>query len=439
MNVLVAVHHFPPTHLGGAEREAFGIARGLQARGHAVRVLCVDPTASTDPSGPSWRDDRYEGLAVRRLAFVPTMAFTAHPTWEYDNPWIGERLREYIEEDRPDVFHLIGGYLISARALVVARALGIPRVVSLTDFWFLCPRVTFLRSDGRLSDVPPVASACAQCLGEERRRYRWLGRVAPRAMAAFWRWRGRAVQRVERRTAFLRDNLAQTDAIVCRSAFVRSTFVASGFDPGRMVTIRQGCDFAGTGVARAPEGDLSVLRVGYVGQIVWLKGVHVLFEAVGRLLGAALSVRAYGDPTAQPAYAATLRRMAARDSRLQLGGVLRSRDEVSRAYRDLDVLVVPSLWYEISPTVILEAFAHGKPVIGSNLGGIRELVRDQIDGLLFDRGSAESLARQLRRLVEEPGLRWRLASGVPRVRSVSDDVDDLEAVYRRASGIGPPR
>jgi glycosyltransferase involved in cell wall biosynthesis len=438
VKIVLAVHHFPPTHVGGTEWEAFQAARGLQERGHAIRVLCVDPPAGRHAEGMPWRDETYESLKVRRLAFDPA-SYAAHPAWEYDNPWIGERLREYLEESRPDVFHLMGGYLLSGRALGVARALGIPSVVTLMDFWFLCPRLSLLRSDGRRSTVPPVARTCARCLGEERRRYRWAGRLVPWAMAAYWRWRTAPTERIERRTAFLRDSLAQAAAIVCRSEFVRSAFSASGVDTRRMVMIRQGCDFVDVPPRRLACADAPVLRVAYLGQIAWHKGVHVLFEAVRRMPDAQIAVRAYGDGDVHLAYAATLRRLAARDRRLELAGVRRGRRDVSRVYRESDVLVVPSLWYENGPNVILEAFAHGTPVIGADLGGIRELVRHETDGLLFDAGSPESLARQLRRLIDEPDLRRRLMGGVPRVRSVREELDDLEAVYRRVGGIGPPR
>ena len=436
MRILVAVHHFPPTHFGGAEWEAFRAASELQARGHEVRVLCVDRPAAPGVPTPPWRDDRYEGVAVRRLAFDP--AWFTRPAWEYDNPWIGDRVREHLTESRAEVFHLMGGYLISARPLAVARELGIPSVVTLMDFWFLCPRISLLRSDGRRSTVPPDASTCARCLGEERRRYRWAGYLAPRLMATYWRRQAVPRQRIERRMAVLRDRLDRAEALVCRSAFVRTAFVASGIAAGRMVLIRQGCDFAGLEPSVPVGDDAPVLRVGYIGQLAQPKGVHVLFEAVRRLAGAPITVRAHGDATAHPAYAETLRRLAAHDGRLALAGACRDRASISRAYRACDVVVVPSLWYENSPNVILEAFAHGTPVIGSDLGGIRELVRHETDGLLFEVGSPESLARQLRRLLEEPGLRRRLAAGVPRVRSVGEEVDDLEAVYRRVTGLGPP-
>ena len=60
------------------------------------------------------------------------------------------------------------------------------------------------------------------------------------------------------------------------------------------------------------------------------------------------------------------------------------------------LVVVPSIWYENNPVVILESFAAGKPVIGSNLGGIPELVKDRQTGFLFQSGDSKDLAQKIK-------------------------------------------
>ena len=79
-----------------------------------------------------------------------------------------------------------------------------------------------------------------------------------------------------------------------------------------------------------------------------------------------------------------------------------------------DALVVPSVCLETGPLVVLEAFAAGVPVIGSRLGGIAEMVRDGVDGLLFEAGSPEDLADKIQ------GFHRRMKNikaGVPRVKN----------------------
>jgi len=82
--------------------------------------------------------------------------------------------------------------------------------------------------------------------------------------------------------------------------------------------------------------------------------------------------------------------------------------ELAGLMRDIDWVVVPSIWWENSPLVIQEAFAHGRPVICSNIGGMAEKVRPNIDGLHFRAGSAEDLVDRFSEALTSPGLWDRL-------------------------------
>jgi glycosyltransferase involved in cell wall biosynthesis len=108
--------------------------------------------------------------------------------------------------------------------------------------------------------------------------------------------------------------------------------------------------------------------------------------------------------------------------------------ELHQVLRGLDVVVVPSQWYENSPNVILEALACRTPVIASNLGGMAELIQHGRNGLLFEAGNASDLAAQLGRLVEEPGLLDALRRGTGPVRSMDEEISELVGIYERAVG-----
>jgi glycosyltransferase involved in cell wall biosynthesis len=98
------------------------------------------------------------------------------------------------------------------------------------------------------------------------------------------------------------------------------------------------------------------------------------------------------------------------------------------------VLVVPSRWYENSPTVILEAFAMGIPVIATRLGSMPELVKHEESGLLFEKDSTEDLRAQIKRLIDEPDLLPRLNIGIPHVPTIDDEVGAFYAHYQKLTG-----
>jgi hypothetical protein len=99
-------------------------------------------------------------------------------------------------------------------------------------------------------------------------------------------------------------------------------------------------------------------------------------------------------------------------------------------FANLDVLVVPSQWYDF-PLIIHEAFAVQTPVIATRLGGMAEAVEHDVNGLLFEPKNVEDLICQLRRICEEPGLLRRLQAGIPEVKTIAREVDELVAFYAR--------
>jgi glycosyltransferase involved in cell wall biosynthesis len=82
-----------------------------------------------------------------------------------------------------------------------------------------------------------------------------------------------------------------------------------------------------------------------------------------------------------------------------------------------DALVVPSVWLETGPLVVLEAFAAGVAVIGSRLGGIAEMVRDGVDGLLFEAGNPKDLADKIQKFHRRMKS---IKAGVPRVKNTRE-------------------
>lgn len=428
MKIAIAVHHFPPRYTGGAELRAYRTGKWLQDHGHEVRVVCVE-SIDSPKGGLTFEDGVYGGLPVRRLHFGLESAPDPF-LWRYDNRWIGDHLSVHLAELAPDVLHLISGYMMSGRTLLAAEALHIPTVVSLTDFWFLCPRITLLRSNGRLCGPPFSAVTCAQCLGEEKRRFRYAGALVPGLMRRFWKGQAARIAQVQERMDFLRGTFECARAVISPSRFLRRLFVESGFPGDRIVYSRQGRDFDLTPevLAKTPSDRL---RIGYMGQIVPHKGVHTLIEAAGRLPASDVEVKIYGDATKFPRYVRRLQQMSRDDERVKWLGVY-ERDEISRVLQELDVVVVPSVWYENSPNTILEALAHRTPVVATKLGGMAELVEDGVNGLLFALEDASDLAGKLGLLVQDRGLLRRLGQECERPKSVDQEMAELLDVYEKA-------
>jgi glycosyltransferase involved in cell wall biosynthesis len=103
--------------------------------------------------------------------------------------------------------------------------------------------------------------------------------------------------------------------------------------------------------------------------------------------------------------------------------------ELPRLMEQIDWVVVPSRWWENSPLVIQEAFAHGRPVISSDIGGMAEKVLDGVNGLHFRVGDPLSLVKTMRTAVADEGLWDKLRAGIPSVYSMAEHTRRLEAIY----------
>lgn len=440
MKVLFISNGYPPHRWAGTETYTAGLARGLVSRHHQVQVLCVGDWDRGDHYWNGYTDAVHDGVPVRRLNL--NWAKAPDPArYLYDNPAAARHVADFLDRARPDLVHVTSCETLSASVLREVRLAGLPLVLSLTDFWFLCPRINLLRSDGGNCDGVTTAWTCLECQLADSPAYRWPMRVLSRSAVetilttisrypAVTRQRGMRgkASNIAQRKAFLQGALHWPDQLITASAFTRDVYVANGVT--RPISIRPyGHDL---GWLRKFKGKTPSerIRVGFIGQVIPSKGLHVLLEAARRLQDHAsgrFQWLIYGNLHKIPEYGDTLRAQARDLTNVEFCGTY-SHDDGAAVFERLDVLAVPSLWYDF-PLIIYEAFATGTPVIATNLGGMAEAVQPGLNGLLFDRGDSAALAGQLRRLVDEGGLLARLQAAIAPVKTLNDELDELEATY----------
>ena len=190
--------------------------------------------------------------------------------------------------------------------------------------------------------------------------------------------------------------------------------------------------FTGATTRRVRRATAGPLRVGFVGSWTPQKGLDVLLRAQAALPAGLVRLTVHGSGDARPAYAEAAKALG-RGGEVTFAGPFAPSD-APRVFRELDLLVMPSIWYENAPLVISEAFAMGVPVIASRLGGMAEMVRDGIDGRLFAPGDSAELARILEELARDREALARLAAGVRPPRALADDVEGLRDLYRELIG-----
>ena len=442
MKIVLTIHHFLPNYSAGAEIYASRLASWLTNHGHEVEVVCVESITHTGDSDLECRHEIYEGVSVWRLYF--NLECAPDPfRWSLENPVIGDWFDQFLRQVSPEIVHVNSCYLLSASTIKAVKKQLLPLVVTLHDFWFVCPRISLLKPNGELCKVPEAPEECAWCLATEKRRFRWselASRGVAGSVAQRWLVSSRfasllGIQPDGSEIAYRRESLmnalGQADVVIAPSEFLRAVFVGQGLDPDRIIYSRYGLDTSHWITPSESDREASEdLRVSYVGQLAPHKGVHLLVQAFNRLdfSGRRARLKVYGDPTVFFQYAESLRRMARGNPAIEFAGRF-DNHRVAEVLDQTDVVVVPSIWYENSPIAIMEALTTGTPVVTTNLGGMPELVQHNVNGLLFEVNDTDSLARQLQRLLDEADLVANLTAKARPVRMIEDEMRQMLSIY----------
>jgi glycosyltransferase involved in cell wall biosynthesis len=151
----------------------------------------------------------------------------------------------------------------------------------------------------------------------------------------------------------------------------------------------------------------------FIGRLQPYKGAHLLVEAFNNLdaaNGATLTL--YGAAAGgYEAYFDQLNDMMSRNKRIRFRGRI-PPERLGEAFAEADYFVLPSTWHENSPLILLDALQSKTPVIASNIGGVTDLVRDGINGMLFPMGDAGMLQKVMQQAIDQPELLVQLRAGV---------------------------
>jgi glycosyltransferase involved in cell wall biosynthesis len=236
---------------------------------------------------------------------------------------------------------------------------------------------------------------------------------------------------VAARLRHILDCCRNVDLFLAPSVFLRDRLLEFGLPDERIVYLPLGIPHRITAEARTPQRPM---RVGYIGVLAPHKGVHILIEAfkqAARRSPGCASLFLHGSGMWFSDYARRLR-ADAEGCNVQFCGEFRPSD-ANALYRSLDLLVVPSLWWENAPLTIREAALAGIPVLGSNLGGTAESIRHFGNGLLFEAGSATDLADRLLALIDDETLWSRLAHGTVAPPTIEEHARAIERHYAELS------
>ena len=404
---LIVCHGHPRLTPGGTETVAHDLCQALNARGVADASFlgCVTALHRATRHDSSLQSlDGGSGDHLLRVArFDPFMLCNAGDAAALDG------FARLLAALRPDIVHYHHLLHIGAESLALVRRI-VPQariVLTLHDFFPICARDgLMLKTGGDVLCHAASPDACHGCFPD------------------------RSPERFALRRLHMGNMLGLVDRFVAPSRFLRDRYVAWGIDGDRIVVIPNGVPAAS---CDPDDGGVRLRdRFAFFGTVAPHKGVLLAMEAAtraGKSLDLSLTVFG-GNAHQKQDFRDEFDRLKRRGGGRVFHHGPYERSEISRLMRGVDWVVVPSLWWENAPLVILEAFRHRRPVIAADVGGMAEMVGHGVNGLLFRRGDSRDLERAMTRAVSERGLWSRLRAGIPPVPTVSDAAVAHGRLYR---------
>jgi glycosyltransferase involved in cell wall biosynthesis len=413
--VLIVSHGHPEISPGGAEIAAYSIFRTLRQIPQVEAVFLA-----------------WTGEAARPRGGTPFSVFRGRPdeilfsTETFDHFLFSQPidLAEYfgplLRRVNPDVIHLHHYSRIGLEFLALARRLNphVRIIMTLHEYLAICNNYgQMIKRHNHALCYGASPQECSACF--------------PEVPATDFLLRQR----------FIQAHFEKVDLFVAPSEFLRQRYIAWGI-PDWQITVLDNGTPAVTLAGPRPLADGERRGVfGFFGQMNMYKGLLPLltaFEYIAQApatasAGMRLIVHGANLKINPPEFIDSVTKALGRNlARVHYAGPYQHQD-IGRLMAAVDWVVVPSIWWENSPLVIQEAFAHRRPVICSNIGGMAEKVVPGRDGFHFQAGNPFELARLLLRLAVDVPQWDRLQSSIRQPMTVENSVSRLLSLYRDRS------
>ena len=393
MRIALVVHNFPPESIAGTEVYVSNLAQEF-SKNH--EVLVVTRTQDRGYSQYKVLKSREGKVEVVRIAndYEDLVSFEMF----YRNPVIDRIFYHLLKEFQPEIIHFHHLLNLSLGLIDVGKEMKIPMLMTLHDYWYQCPRIQRIRPKG-LELCPEIdPKTCARCVSnwtQELDRISWNDYQVSALLLS------RQVKDIEQRSSFIRQQLLKLDCLISPSQFLLNEYVRFGIPKGKLILVENGVTVSAK-FLRDKKKTHYPLHFGFIGTLIPPKGVHVLLEAFSKLEKGSAELHIYGPDCGyeyHEDYGRRIRSYAEKRNDIFFHGEF-DPPSLPDVLKNIDVLVIPAIWYENSPLITQEALGSGIPIIASRIGGIPEKIMEGKDGFLFEPGNVEELADYLKRCVE---------------------------------------
>ena len=447
MKILLIVHTFLPKYLGGTEVCTYELAKEYKRLGHEVMVFCSDPLSRNDDL--SVIEFYYQGIKVYTIPkniikyknFINT----------YSEKKVIKPFQKLLKKFKPDIIHYHHLMHLSLDLVKIAKKNKIPQVITLHDYWFQClthQRIT-TRNKLCLNYTP---QKCAKCLfdilnsgpitsttfslntflNQTNKLNYFLNLTKKIFIRSFGKIkflfeRKKYTDMVKKRNMSMKQALKEINMVILPTKFLAKEFKKWGINNNSI----QSSDGINTGQFKNFKKKTSkTLRFVYIGSIIHNKGLDLVLKAWPKLDKGNYNLKIYGNLKTDKKYANQINKLSKGLKNIKFCGTFTPND-ISKIYSEIDVLLVPSRWFENAPLVLRNTRLVKIPAIVANIGSMPELVQNNKNGYLYENENILSLAEKMNFFIKDPSLQQKLTKNITKQKSIKDNVSELTQIYQK--------
>ena len=356
---------------GGSEKYYFEFAELLKEKGHEVAFFSMENEKNIHTNNKEYFVPQVDLNSNNKLKALDIIYSKTNK----------KKMEEALEEFNPDIVHLNNFQRqLSASIIEPIKKRNIPIVFTAHDIEAICPNKTMLDKENNI---------CEKCL--KGKYYNCIKKTCIKNSKL-----KSILGAIE--TQYYRNKKIYTqkiDYIITPSEFYRKKFIEDGINPEKIKAIHNFIDTENYEFKNEDEGYAL-----YFGRISIEKGVINLINAFAKTQKGKLYIAGEGP---EKETIENLIKENKIEDRVKMLGFL-NKEQVFDAIRKCSFTVLPSIWRDNCPYSVLETMAIGKPVIGSNMGGIPELVKHEETGLVFDSSNIDELTEKMDILFNNPEI-----------------------------------
>jgi glycosyltransferase involved in cell wall biosynthesis len=404
MKILYLVHQFYPDWHSGTEKIILNNAAMMQNSGKKVKIITYSFRDE------SFYDKRIGNILLKEIIFrgIPVLNIR-HKKIPNDihislqSKELAKAAEEILLSEAPDVVHV--GHPMRVTELVrILEPLQIPCLITLTDFFLICPKFTLITSKNSLCTGPEGGDVCLKLCPEFSRNF------------------------LIRRLETAKDILVKAKKIIGLSNFIAGIYKKELADL-EISVVNPGLKYSTLKKNEKTYKKGDEITFCYAGSLNHHKGVHIAIDAFKQVPSAKALLKIYGSGS-DKFYIQKLQSMAADDRRIEFCGVY-EENQISEVFNTVDAVIVPSIWYETYQLVLHEALASDIPVIASDVGLMAEKITDNVTGFLFNTGDTEHLRSVLEKVIKNPETLNDLKKNISReiIPSIEQEAYAYERYY----------